>query len=224
MGQKICLTAGDGFQVGGYRADPHGTPRGAIVVIQEIFGVNAHIRDVCDRLAEKGFAAVAPALFDRIKPGFESGYTASEIAAARQLIATPDWPSMLLDTQAAIGSLRACGPVGIVGFCLGGGIAFLAATRLSGIKAAVGYYGGAIASFADEVPRVPVQLHYGELDPHIPMSNVDVVRSKRPDVAVNIYPGANHGFNCDQRASYDAPSADLAWSRSLAFMNEHLRP
>ena len=120
MGQQIKLTASDGFQLGGYRADPAGTPKGAVVVIQEIFGVNHHIRNVCDRFASAGYVAVAPAIFDRSEPNFQSGYSADEVAVARKFVANPDWAAMLLDVQAAIDSVKDVGPVGIVGFCLGG--------------------------------------------------------------------------------------------------------
>src|SRR6201991_5189704 len=132
MGQDIKLTASDNFQLGAYRADPSGKPKAAIVVIQEIFGVNHHIRSVCDRLAAAGYVAIAPSIFDRIEPGFQSGYSPDEVAAARKFVANPDWAAMLLDTQAAIDAVSDAGPVGIIGFCLGGSIAYAAATRLSG--------------------------------------------------------------------------------------------
>ncbi|MEP6838538.1 MAG: dienelactone hydrolase family protein, partial [Bradyrhizobium sp.] len=161
MGQDIKLTASDGFKQGAYRADPAGAPKGAIVVIQEIFGVNHHIRSVCDRLAAAGYVAIAPSIFDRIEPNFQCGYTPDEIANARKFVANPDWAAMLLDTQAAIDAVKSVGPVGIIGFCLGGSIAYAAATKLSGLSAAVGYYGGAVVRFADDKPKVPTQLHFG---------------------------------------------------------------
>ena len=223
MGQDIKLTASDQFQLGAYRADPKGAPKGAVVVIQEIFGVNHHIRSVCDRLAAEGYVAIAPSIFDRIQPNFQSGYSPDEIAAARKFVANPDWPAMLRDTQAAIDAAAPSGPVGIIGFCLGGSIAFVAATKLSGLSAAVGYYGGAIARFADDKPKVPVQLHFGEKDAGIPLSDVETIKSKRTEVEVFVYPGAQHGFHCDERASYDKQSADIAWPRSLAFFAKHLK-
>ncbi|MGJ4959223.1 dienelactone hydrolase family protein [Bradyrhizobium sp. HKCCYLRH2060] len=223
MGQDIKLTASDGFQLGAYRVDPTGTAKGALVVIQEIFGVNHHIRNVCDRLAAEGYVAIAPAIFDRVEPGFTSGYSPDEIAVARKFVANPDWAAFLRDTQAAIDGVRNVGPVGIIGFCLGGSIAYAAATKLTGLKAAVGYYGGAIVRFADDKPTVPTQLHFGEKDAGIPLSDVETIKAKRPDVEIFVYPGAQHGFGCDERASYDKPSADLAWTRSLAFLGTHLR-
>ena len=223
MGQDIKLKASDTFEPGAYRADPSGAPKGAVVVIQEIFGVNHHIRSVCDRLADLGYVAIAPAIFDRIEPRFTCGYSPDEIAVARKFIANPDWPAMLRDTQAAIDAVRSVGPVGIIGFCLGGSIAFAAATKLSGLSAAVGYYGGAIVRFADDKPKVPTQLHFGEKDAGIPLSDVEIIKAKRPDVEVFIYPGAQHGFHCDERASYDKASSNIAWPRSMAFLAKHLR-
>jgi carboxymethylenebutenolidase len=222
VGQDISLTASDEFKLGAYRADPAGTPNGAIVVIQEIFGVNHHIRSVCDRLAKEGYVAIAPSIFDRTQPNFQTGYSPDEVANARKFIANPDWPAMLRDTQAAIDAVKGVGPVGIIGFCLGGSIAYAAATKLSGLAAAVGYYGGAVVRFADDKPTVPTQLHFGEKDAGIPLADVETIKSKRPEVEIFIYPGAQHGFHCDERASYDKASADIAWPRSLEFFAKHL--
>lgn len=223
MGQTITLTASDGFKLGAYRADPATPAKAAIVVIQEIFGVNSHIRDVCDRFAAQGYVAIAPAIFDRSEPNFQSGYSPDEVANARKFVANPDWAAILRDTQAAIDAVKDVGPVGIVGFCLGGSVAFAAATKLTGLKAAVGYYGGAIVRFADDTPNVPTLLHFGEKDAGIPLSDVETIRGKRPDVAIHVYDGAQHGFNCDQRASYDKASADQAWTRTLDFFKANLK-
>jgi carboxymethylenebutenolidase len=223
VGKDIKLTASDKFQLGAYRADPSGVPKGAIVVIQEIFGVNHHIRSVCDRLAGEGYVALAPSIFDRIEPDFTSGYSPDEIANARKFVANPDWSAMLRDTQAAIDAVKDVGPVGIVGFCLGGSVAYAASTKLTGLKAAVGYYGGAIARFADDKPKLPTQLHFGEKDAGIPLSDVETIKAKRPEVEVFVYPGAQHGFHCDERASYDKTSADIAWPRSMTFFAKHLK-
>lgn len=154
MGRKITLTAADGFELGAYRADPQGTPRGGLVVVQEIFGVNTHIRSMCDRYAALGYAAVAPAVFDRQVRDFECGYSAEDVAEARKFLADIDIDAMLADTGAAVGALAGTGKIGVVGYCLGGSISFLAATRLDGIAAAVGYYGGLITKHADETPKV----------------------------------------------------------------------
>jgi carboxymethylenebutenolidase len=223
VGKDIKLTASDNFQFGGYRADPATSPKAAVVVIQEIFGVNHHIRAVCDRLAGEGYVAIAPSIFDRVEPGFTSGYSPDEVAVARKFVANPDWAAMLRDTKAAIDAVSNVGPVGIIGFCLGGSIAYAAATKLSGLSAAVGYYGGAIARFADDKPEVPTQLHFGEKDAGIPLGDVETIRTKRPEVEIHVYPGAQHGFHCDERASYDKTSADIAWPRSLGFFAKHLK-
>jgi carboxymethylenebutenolidase len=223
VGKDIKLTALDKFQLGGYRADPAGTPEAAVVVIQEIFGVNHHIRAVCDRIAGNGYVAIAPSIFDRIEPGFQCGYSPEEVAVARKFVANSDWPAMLRDTQAAIDAVREVGPVGIVGFCMGGSVAYAAAAKLSGLSVAIGYYGGAIVRFADDKPKVPTQLHFGEKDTGIPLTDVEIIRAKRPDVEIHVYPGAQHGFNCEERASYDKASADIARQRSVDFLGKHLK-
>jgi carboxymethylenebutenolidase len=223
VGKDVKLTASDNFKLGAYRADPTTAPKGAVVVIQEIFGVNHHIRAVCDRLAGEGYVAIAPSIFDRIEPDFSSGYSPDEIAIARKFVANPDWAAMLRDAQAAIDAVGDVGPVGIIGFCLGGSIAYAAATKLSGLAAAIGYYGGAVVRFADDKPRVPTQLHFGDKDAGIPLTDVETIKAKRPDVEIFVYPGAQHGFHCDERASYDKASADIAWPRSMAFFARHLK-
>ena len=219
MGNMISLTASDGFKLGAYRAEAPGTPKGGLVVIQEIFGVNHHIRAVCDRFAALGYTSVAPALFDRYTPNFESGYTPEDIAVAREYITKADRPKMLLDAQAAIDSLQPAGKVGIVGYCLGGSLAFLAACQLKGLSCAIGYYGGMIAKAADEKPKVPTMLHFGETDHSIPMSDVEIVKQKRPDVETFVYP-AGHGFSCDERGSYHEPSHKQALERTLGLMKK----
>jgi carboxymethylenebutenolidase len=194
-----------------------------VVVIQEIFGVNHHIRAVCDRLADEGYVAIAPAIFDRVEPNFTSGYSPDEVAVARKFVANPDWAAMLRDTQAAIDAVTNVGPVGIIGFCLGGSISYAAATKLSGLSAAIGYYGGAILRFAHDKPDVLTHLNFGAKYAGNPLTDVDTIRAKRPDVEIHVYPGATHGFHCDERASYDKASADIAWPRSLGFLEKHLK-
>jgi len=218
MGKNITLTAADGQKLGAYRADPAGVAKGGVVVIQEIFGVNHHIRSVCDRVAAAGYAAVAPALFDRIEPGFESGYSPGEISAAMRFVENPDFEAFLRDTSAAIGELKSAGPVSIMGFCLGGTVAFAAACNLEGLSSAVCYYGGFIAKMADQKPKVPTLMHFGALDAHIPLSDVEIIRQKRPDCDIHVYQGADHGFHCDERGSYNKDAATLAWHRSLEWI------
>ena len=219
---QIALTAKDGHQFSAYLAMPKATPRGGVIVIQEIFGVNIHIRDVCDRLAAEGYAALAPAIFDRLEPGFESGYSPDEIAHARAFIPRFDFDACMLDVEAARVELSRYGKVGITGFCLGGTIAFLAAARLSGIAAASGYYGRLIQKFADERPACPVQLHYGALDKGIPPENYEDVRARRPEVDLHVYEGADHGFNCDRRPCFEPAAAKLAWGRMMEMFSTEI--
>lgn len=218
----LTLTASDGHELGAYRADPSGTPRGGVVVIQEIFGVNDHIRSICDRLAEIGYTAIAPALFDRIERNFQSGYSPDEVTRARGFIANPDWAAFLLDTEAARAAIADQGKVGIVGFCMGGTVSFLAATRLPGFSVASGYYGGMIQAFADEVPQCPTELHYGSEDQGIPMSNVDSVKERRSDCDIYVYQGADHGFHCDARASFHPEASKQAWARTMKLFEAHI--
>ena len=222
MGQMLNLTAADGFNLGAYRADPTGTPKGALVVVQEIFGVNSHIRNVTDQFAELGYVAIAPAIFDRASPGIELGYDQAGIDAG--LKARMDIPldSTLADLQAAIDAVKDVGKVGIVGYCWGGTLAYLAAGKLTGLAAAVGYYGGQIASsFLDVAPKVPALLHFGETDHGIPLADVQKIIDRYPDMPIHVY-SAGHGFNCDQRGSYDKPSAELALTRTLEFFHQNL--
>lgn len=221
MGNNIELRAADGHKLGAYEAKAKGA-RAGIIVLQEMFGVNAHIRDVADRFATAGYAAVAPALFDRAQPGFESGYSPEEIEAARPLLKTFDWDKAVSDVEAARAYLAAQGlKVGVVGYCLGGSLAFLAAARLAGVSVAVSYYGGYIRNVADEMPRCPTMLHYGRQDHSIPIENVDAVRERRPELGIHLY-DAGHGFNCDARGSFDAQSAELASKRTMTLLSDVL--
>lgn len=223
MGKQFTLTTSDKHNLGAYRADPQGTPKGGLVVIQEIFGVNHHIRAVCDRLAGMGYAAVAPAVFDRFVRDFETGYTPEEIAKARGYLGNLNWDHMVADMAAAAGDLKGVGPVGAIGFCMGGTAAFLAACRIPDIAAAVSYYGGSIAKFVDEKPKCPMQMHFGEKDESIPLTTVETIKQKQPQAEIYVYPGAAHGFNCDERASYNKAAADLAWSRTTEFLAKNMK-
>ena len=223
LGKHFTLTASDSFKLGAYRADPAGSPKGGMVVIQEIFGVNQHIRAVCDSFAKEGYVAVAPALFDRTQKDFQCGYTPPEIEQARTFVAKPDWDAMMRDTDSAIKEIKSVGPVGIIGFCMGGTIAFLAATRLSGLSAAVAYYGGRIVAFADEKPKCPLQMHFGEKDASIPMTDVEIIKQKRSDSEIFVYKEGGHGFHCDERGSFHKESRDLAWQRTAAFFSKHMK-
>lgn len=223
MGKQLSLTTTDQHKLGAYRADPVGKPKGGIVVVQEIFGVNRHIRTVCDRLAALGYVAIAPAVFDRFVRDFECGYTPDEVAHARSYIGNIHFGKMMRDLAAAQADIKDAGPFGVVGFCLGGTAAYLAACKLPGLSAAVGYYGGGVAKFIDETPACPVQLHFGSEDQGIPLSSVEDIKQRRPELEVYIYEGAAHGFNCDERASYNSGAAALAWSRMQEFLSKNMR-
>ncbi len=221
MGSKITLTASDGFKLGGWRADAAGKPKGGLVVIQEIFGVNHHVRNVCDRFAALGYTSVAPAVFDRTQPDFECGYTPEEVAHARTFIPKIDWAKMMLDTQAAIDSVKSAGKVGIVGYCLGGSVAYMAACKLDGLACAIGYYGGAIAKNADLTPKVPTLLHFGDQDQSIPLTDVEIIRQKRPEVEIHVY-NAGHGFSCDERSAYNEAAHQEALQRTLGWLAKYV--
>ena len=223
MGKQFTLTTSDKHSLGAYRADPQGAAKGGVVVIQEIFGVNHHIRAVCDRLAALGYVAVAPAVFDRFVRNFESGYTPDEIAHARSYLGNLNWDNMVHDMSAAAADLKGVGPKAVIGFCMGGTAAFLAACRLSGLSASVAYYGGMIGKFADEKPKCPMQMHFGEKDQSIPMDVVETIKQKRSDAEIYVYPDAAHGFHCDERASYSKAAADLAWSRTTEFLAKNMK-
>ena len=222
MGEWVKLRAADGQELGAYVAKPAGEPVAGLVVAQEIFGVNAHIRSVTDGWAKDGYLAVAPAIFDRIEPGVDLGYEGADMQRAMSLIPRLDIEKALLDTKAAMEyAASATGKeVGVIGYCFGGTVAWLAATRL-GASAAVGYYGGRIAQYANENPACPVMLHFGRQDAHIPAEEVEKVGSAHPEVEIYWY-DAGHGFNCDARSSYNAAAAKEARERSLAFLKTWL--
>ncbi len=222
MGNSLTLTAEDSHTLAGYRADPAGKPRAGIVVIQEIFGVNQHIRKVTDGFAAEGYAALAPAIFDRVQRDFEIGYAPSDVETGRATRGKIQLDDMVADVRAAVKALQAEGlKVGVVGYCLGGTLAWLAATRIDGVAAAVCYYGGGIAASASERPRCPVLIHWGETDASIPPDHWETVKKAHPTVPAHVYP-AGHGFNCDERGSWHAESAALAKKRTLDFFREHL--
>ena len=223
MSTKIKLKAADGHEFNAYLAESSGPVSGTIVLVQEIFGVNSHIRSVADDYAAQGYHVIAPALFDRVQPNLELGYnptdTAQGMKAARQI----GMGAALLDVAAAMAHARAEWPqlkVAVLGFCYGGSLAWLAATRLDP-AAAVCYYGGQIAANAAETPRCPVMTHFGAKDPHIGPAEIEKIKAAHPDLPLFIY-DAGHGFNCDQRKDYEPQSAKLARQRTLEFFSRHL--
>ena len=222
MGEDIRLKSAAG-EIGAYLAKPTGTPKGGIVVVQEIFGVNQHIRKVTDFFAGQGYIALAPRFFDHIKPGIELGYTPDTIAEGRGYVMQPGFTDKAVqDVEAAIQELKTRGAkkVGVTGYCWGGTISWLAATRLKP-DAVSGYYGGGIHGARAEKPTVPTQLHFGDKDMHIPMAHVNELRQLHPDVQIFDYP-ADHGFHCDERGSWDAAASKQAMARTLEHFGKHV--
>lgn len=219
QGDTIRLTAGDGHELGAYEAAPTDAAS-SVVVVQEIFGVNPHIRSVVDRYAALGYRAVAPALFDRVEPDVELDYDEIGIGRGRELAGRIAWDPAIADVAAAVEHVSSTGPVGVVGFCFGGSLAWRVAAELP-VSAAVGYYGGQIRQVIDLTPKVPTMLHFGELDHAIPLDDVRAIADAHPDVPVHVYDGAQHGFSCDARGSHDPVSAAIAFGRTVEFFVAH---
>ena len=220
---SVRLRAGDGHDLDAYVAEPQQRAARGVVIVQEIFGVNGHIRGVAEDYARAGYLAVAPALFDRMQRDVELDYSPESQRQGMAMIGKIGIENALLDVAAALDFLK--GKVGgehagVVGYCLGGSLAWLAATRLHP-AAAVGYYGGRIAQYAAEQPRCPVMLHFGTKDANIPRAEIDKIREHHPELPIFLYQ-AGHGFNCDQRKDYDAAAAKLARERTLEFLGKHL--
>lgn len=226
MGQLVQLAAADGVQCPAYVAQPAGQPKGGLVVLQEIFGVNRHIREVADGYAADGYLVVAPSTFHRVKAGVELGYTEADMGEGMALKAAVEAlpaPGVLADIQAAIRHAARGGKVGIVGYCWGGLLTWRSACLLDGLSAAVPYYGGGMTTETESArqARVPTLAHFAEQDKWIPLEGVEAFRKSHPDVGVHLYP-AHHGFNCDHRGAWNAEAAALARQRSLAFFAQHL--
>jgi carboxymethylenebutenolidase len=222
MGTTLDLTASDGHKLSAYRANPAGEPKGALVVVQEIFGVNRHIRAVCDGFAANGYVAIAPALFDRVEPGIELGYEEEDRQRGFGFRQKIGWDEAMADIEAARDAVSSLAPLGLVGYCWGGSLAWLAAVRISGFKAVVTYYGGQIVDFKDDKALCPVMMHFGEVDLSIELAKVDEIKAAQPGIPVFVYDGAGHGFNCDLRGSYHADASKLAGERTMAFLQEHV--
>ena len=220
MGDLITLTAGDGHELAAYVARPEGSARAGLVVCQEIFGVNAHMRDVCDGFAAEGYLAIAPALFDRLERGVELGYSDDDTARGRALRTALAWDDVMRDVGAAAEEVRNGAGVGVIGYCWGGSVAWLAACRLP-VQASVSYYGGQVHEFRAETPGCPVQFHFGTKDPIIPNEHVEEIAALHPDIPLYTY-DAGHAFDCSPRPDYDPAAAALARERSLAFLAERL--
>ncbi len=223
---NITLTAADGFKSSAYVCEPSGAPKGAIVVLQEIFGVNSHIRGVADGYAASGYLAIAPATFDRVERDIELGYTPADVGKGSRLKAAVEKlpaPGVLQDIQAAVDQVAKAGKVGIVGYCWGGLLVWRAAERVKGLAAAVAYYGGGMTMGTEPSrrPAVPTMAHFGDQDAHISIESVKAFETARPEVELHLY-AANHGFYCEQRASYNAGAAATALERTLCHFGKHV--
>lgn len=221
MSKTVTLTAADGHSLSAYVAEPAGKRRVGVVVVQEIFGINSHIRSVADSYATEGYLTIAPALFDRVQPGYETGYTPDDIQKGIEMMQKLKLDQTLADIAAAVQYASQAGKVGVVGYCWGGTMTWVAAARVPGIAAAAPHYGGGISTFANEQPKAKVLLHFGEQDQNPSPEQARQVIAAHPEAEAHFYP-AGHGFNCDQRGSHHAPSAQLARERTVEFFRKHV--
>jgi len=222
MAKNLTLSADDGHEFGAYRADPSGKAKAGIVVIPEIFGVNKHIRELCEGFAADGYLAVAPNLYDRSsKRGVDLGYTPEDIAEGRQYREEFSWEDSMRDIDAVVQLMKSQGlKTGAVGYCWGGTISYLAGCRLD-VQGAVVYYGGQIIPYVNERANCPMLMHFGDQDKSIPLTDVDQIRVAHPEATVYVY-HADHGFNCDHRAQYNEAAAKQARQRTMAFYGQYL--
>jgi carboxymethylenebutenolidase len=222
MGKNIELTAADGHKFSAYVAEPTGKAQGALVLVMEIFGVNSHIKQTADGFAADGYLVIAPAFFDRVQRGLDVGYTPQDIEMARGLMQKMKFDDALKDVEVAKKHVASAGKVGIIGYCWGGALSFKSACNVDGLACSVAYYGGAIPSMINEKPKCPVLFHWGETDASIPLEKAKEVAAAHKDQIHHFYPGAGHGFNCDQRGSYNAEAAGIARGRTLEFLKKHI--
>jgi len=221
MGNMIQLTAADGHKFSAYRAEPKGKPKGAIIVVMEIFGVNSHIKKVTDEYAADGYLAIAPAMFDRVHPGLDVGYGPEDLEIGRAAMKKVSLDDAMKDITATMKNIESAGKIGIVGYCWGGTAAWKAACNLPGITCAAPYYGGGIPGLTAEKPKCPVMFHWGETDHSIPLEKAKEVAAAHTDQTHHFY-AAGHGFNCDQRGSYSAEASKVARERTLEFLAKHV--
>jgi len=222
MGTSVELTTSDGHTLGAYRAEPSDSSKGGVVVIQEIFGVNQHIRNLCDEFAKNGYVAIAPALFDRAEKGLDLGYGQDDFAKGRDTRGSLEEAGIIADTQAAINEAAKSGKVGIVGYCFGGAVSWMAATQCDGLAAASTFYGGGIHAKKGDTPKCPVIFNFGDKDGGIPLLQVHEIKEAHPDIPCYVYDDAGHGFCCDERESYNLGACERAHERTLTLFGEHI--
>lgn len=218
----IEIAAADGHKLSAYRAEPAGTPKGSVVIVHDIYGVNPHIRKLADSFAAKGYVAIAPSLFDRAKPGVSLGYDEAASAEGSQLAKQVELDGPLADIQATVDAVKDAGKVAIIGYSWGGYLAYLSANRVRGLACAIAYYAAGIENDYREKRKIPTLLHFGEADSLIPFEEVVQFRANRPDVSAFSYPGAGHGFNCDEQKSYDEQAAQGALDRTLFWVSQYV--
>ncbi|WP_423069094.1 dienelactone hydrolase family protein [Devosia sp. CN2-171] len=223
MGERFKLTASDGFELNAYRARPEGKVRGGVVLIQEVWGLNNWIRSVADRWAKHGYLTIAPSMFDRMQPGFESeNYGPDHFPIVGELMKSFSMDNAMLDVEAAVKSAAEGGKVGITGYCFGGRVSWIAASRASGLCAASGYYGGGVPNYIELDPRIPIEMHFGDKDQGIPLEQVEQLKARHPGANIYVYNG-DHGFcNSDRPEKFDEASCTKASARSLEFFHKHL--
>lgn len=223
MGEFVTLTTDDNVKLRAYRAAPEGKPRGGVVVLQEIFGLNHQIRSTADRFAALGYLAVAPAVQDRVMPGFETDdYSAEAFGKAREFVGAFKLEGAMLDVKAAVAEAAKAGKVGVTGYCFGGMLTWRAAHAGMGLSAASGYYGGGVPNYIDDAPQIPIEMHYGDRDAGIPLEQVEQLRARYPDLPIYLY-AADHGFfNDERKPTFDAASATVAFARTAEFFARHL--
>lgn len=223
MGQDVTLTASDGHSLGAYKAEPSGTAKGGLVIIQEIFGVNPHVRRLVDEFASKGYLAIAPALFDRTEKGVQVGYDEVGFAKGRELRGSLNDDFILADVDAAAKDVASAGKVGLIGYCFGGYVAWISGCNLDSLACSVSCYGGGVAARAgNDKPKMPMQLHFGDKDHAIPMGDVHIIREAHPDIPSFIYDDAAHGFCCDDRDVFNPGACERAHGRALEFFAQHV--
>ena len=222
MGQQTTLTAADGHVLDAYKAEPAGAPKGGLVVLQEIFGVNGQIRRATDHFAGEGYLSVAPALFDRVEKGVVLGYNEDDFAKGRATRGklTDEW--IAADVAAAVAAAAPAGKVGVIGFCFGGYATYVAACMVDGVSAAMPFYGGGIADKVAEMkPRCPTQFHFGDKDAAIPLGDLQRIRDALQDSPLYVYDDSGHGFTCDDRDAFNPGATERSYARALAWMAEH---
>ena len=222
MGQNVPLTTKDGHTLQGYVAEPSGAPKGGLVVIQEIFGVNSHVRNLAEKFAGDGYLAIAPALFDRIEKNLDLGYGQEDFGKGRDTRGALTNEGIVADAQAAIDEASKSGKVGIVGYCFGGAVSWMGATQCSGLAAASTFYGGGIHASRDATPKCPVIFNFGDKDGGIPLSQVAEIKETHPDIPCYVYDDSGHGFCCDERESYNKGACERGHARTLALFGEHV--